>query len=156
MLRSYVEESSSVAMMVTRRSAGVTLEVNLREHVAYICLCKVQIRLPTLALKSTGDITRSPKQGYQWLNKKDLCPPKMLKNTKFINGFYYYRYICIVFPMFHKTRLTHSHAAIMIAIAWLIGPCYNAVMVGPTSDAGEDGYCLYIRVSYLYIRVSYL
>ena len=57
-----------------------------------------------------------------------------------------FRYICIVFPMFHKTKLTYTHAAFMISTAWLIGPCYNAVMVGPTSKAGADGYCLYIRV----------
>ena len=28
-----------------------------------------------LALKPRYDITRSPKQGYQWPQKKDLCPP---------------------------------------------------------------------------------
>ena len=32
---------------------------------------------PTLALKPRGDITRSPKQGYQWPHKKDSCPPKI-------------------------------------------------------------------------------
>ena len=31
----------------------------------------------TLALKPRGDITISPKQGYQWPHKKDLCPPKI-------------------------------------------------------------------------------
>ena len=30
----------------------------------------------TLALKLRGDVTRSPKQGYQWPHKKDSCPPK--------------------------------------------------------------------------------
>ena len=34
----------------------------------------------TLALKPRGDITRSPKQGYQWPHEKDLCPPKLKKN----------------------------------------------------------------------------
>ena len=37
---------------------------------------------PTLALKSRGDITRSPKQGYQWPHKKDSCPPKNFKKKK--------------------------------------------------------------------------
>ena len=32
---------------------------------------------PTLALKPRGDVTRSPKQGYQWPHKKDSCPPKI-------------------------------------------------------------------------------
>ena len=33
----------------------------------------------TLALKPRVDATRSPKQGYQWLHKKDLCPSKIWK-----------------------------------------------------------------------------
>ena len=37
---------------------------------------------PTLALKPRGDVTRSPKQGYQWPHKKDSCPPKNLKKKK--------------------------------------------------------------------------
>ena len=37
---------------------------------------------PTLALKPRGDVTRSPKQGYQWPHKKDSCPPKFIKKTK--------------------------------------------------------------------------
>ena len=32
---------------------------------------------PTLALKPRGDVTRSPKQGYQWPHKKDSCSPKI-------------------------------------------------------------------------------
>ena len=34
-----------------------------------------QIRLPTLALKPSGDVTRPPKQEYYWPDKKELCPP---------------------------------------------------------------------------------
>ena len=45
----------------------------------HVCSCKTRIKLPTLALKPTGDVTRSPKQGYQWPNKMDLCPPKITK-----------------------------------------------------------------------------
>ena len=33
----------------------------------------------TLALKPRADVTRSPKQGYQWPHEKDLCPPKNFK-----------------------------------------------------------------------------
>ena len=29
----------------------------------------------TLALKPRADVTRGPKQGYQWPHEKDLCPP---------------------------------------------------------------------------------
>ena len=35
----------------------------------------------TLALKPRGDVTRSPKQGYQWPHEKDLCPPKIKKKS---------------------------------------------------------------------------
>ena len=63
----YVEEINTTAMLATKMLAGVTPMVNLREDVH---LCQVQIRLPTLALKPRWDVTRSPKQGYQW------CPTK--------------------------------------------------------------------------------
>ena len=38
---------------------------------------------PTLALKPR-EVTRSPKQGYQWPQEKDSCPPKInfKKNLK--------------------------------------------------------------------------
>ena len=39
-----------------------------------------------LALKPRGDVTRSPKQGYQWPHEKDLCPPKIFKKyTNLVN-----------------------------------------------------------------------
>ena len=58
---------------VAKRSAGVAPEVSLRNplHTG---------EGSTLALKHRADVTRSPKQGYQWPHKKDLCPPK--KNVK--------------------------------------------------------------------------
>ena len=37
----------------------------------------MQARDPPLTLKPSTDITTSPKQGYQWLQKKDLCPPEI-------------------------------------------------------------------------------
>ena len=67
----YVEEISLVAILATKRMAGVKPEVY------HIFLCQVQIRLPNLALKPRGDVTRSLKQGYQWPYKKDFCPPKL-------------------------------------------------------------------------------
>ena len=58
----YVEENGSAAMLANKRAAGVTPEVNLKEHVTHISLCQVQIRLPTLALKPRGDVIRSTSQ----------------------------------------------------------------------------------------------
>ena len=40
------------------------------------------MRESTLALKPRADVTRSPKQGYQWPHKKDLCPTKNLLKKK--------------------------------------------------------------------------
>ena len=41
----------------------------ISRNVLHICLCQVWTGLPTLALKPRGDITRSPRQGYQWPHK---------------------------------------------------------------------------------------
>ena len=75
----YMEDNSLAAMLASKRSAGVAPEVNLRECISHICLHQVQIRLPTLVLKPRGDVSRSPKQGYQWPHKKDLCPAIFFK-----------------------------------------------------------------------------
>ena len=52
-------------MMAAKRSAGVIPEVNLDG-----------IKLATLVFKPRGDVTKKPKQDYQWSIKKDLHPPK--------------------------------------------------------------------------------
>ena len=54
---------------------GVTPEGNLR--VLVTCLHQVRIRLSALDLKPRVDITKSPKTGYQWSYKMDLCRPKI-------------------------------------------------------------------------------
>ena len=53
-----------------------------------LCVCEkpayihqVRIRLPTLALKRRGDVTRSPKQGYQCPQKWTSVLPKITNNT---------------------------------------------------------------------------
>ena len=43
-------------------------------------LNQVQIRLLTLALKPRGDVTRSPKQWYQWPNKRTCVHQKCKKS----------------------------------------------------------------------------
>ena len=48
-------------------------------NVYHIRLWKVWIRLPTLALKPRGDITRSPKQEYQWPQKWTCVQQNFLK-----------------------------------------------------------------------------
>ena len=53
------------AMLAIYTSRGVTTEVNLRECIARMPLQSSNKAEPTLALKPRGDLTRSPKQGYQ-------------------------------------------------------------------------------------------
>ena len=53
------------AMLATKRLTGVAPEVNHRECITCMPLPSAN-KVPTLALKPRGDITRSPKQGYQW------------------------------------------------------------------------------------------
>ena len=62
----------------------------------HIHLYQVQIRLPTLALKLRGDITRSPKQGYQWPKKWSCMTTKIfLKNRISVHWFQTQRIICL-------------------------------------------------------------
>ena len=60
--------------LTAKRWAGVAPEVNLSANIYHVCFCQVQLRLPTLVLKPREDINGSPKQGYYWSHKKDLCP----------------------------------------------------------------------------------
>ena len=50
----------------TKRSASVAPEVDLGECTLHLPPQKVNKAEPTLALNPRGDVTRNPKQGYQW------------------------------------------------------------------------------------------
>ena len=69
------------AMLATERSAGVA-EVNLKERIW--CMPPPSAnKAATLALKTRGDVTRSPKQEYQ-------RPAKTLISSKKLNGWLRY------------------------------------------------------------------
>ena len=70
----YVEDNGSAAMLATKRSVGVTSEMNLQNCVTHMPLPKAN-----KAAHARGDVTRSPKQEYQWPHKKDTRPPNFLK-----------------------------------------------------------------------------
>ena len=55
----------SAAMLAAKRSAGVTPEVNLREHVTCMPLPSVN-KAAHFGFEARWDVTRSPKQAYQW------------------------------------------------------------------------------------------
>ena len=73
-----MEENDLAAILAAKRSAGVTPEVNLREHVTHMIPPSVN-KAAHSGFETQRDVTRSPKQGYQWLCKKDFYPPKFKK-----------------------------------------------------------------------------
>ena len=70
------------AMLTLYTSKGVTPEVNLMEHTSHTPLPSMTKAEPTLALKSRGDVTRSPKEGYQWPHKWTCFQQFFFKKTK--------------------------------------------------------------------------
>ena len=81
----YADQKISTAMLAIRRSAGVTLVVDLRNplHASEESILNLKLR---------ADITRSPKQENQQPHKKDWCHPKncliMLGKTNVKNSSY--------------------------------------------------------------------
>ena len=73
-----VEENGLAAILATKRSAGVTQEVNLRKCVTHMPPISVN-KSDQSGFEPRGDVIRSPEQGYQWSHKKKLCPPKAYK-----------------------------------------------------------------------------
>ena len=70
------------AMLAIYTSRGVTQEVNLREHISCTPPQSSNKAEPTLALKPRGDVTRSPKQEYQWPQKWACVQQKFKKKKK--------------------------------------------------------------------------
>ena len=74
--RRYVEEIASAAMLATRRSAGITPEVNLREHVT----CTPPPSTNKAAHSGSETQRRHHQKSKTGVSvvptKKDLCPPK--------------------------------------------------------------------------------
>ena len=76
-------------MLAIYTGRGVVPEVNLGECISHTPPQNSNKAEPTLALKPRGDITRSPKQGYQWpqnghvSNKNFLKKKQKQKNPNF-------------------------------------------------------------------------
>ena len=82
--RMWGKRLAAMLAICTRR--GVTPEVNLRECLSHTPLQRSNKAEPTLALKPRGDITRSPKQGYQWPQKWTCVQQKLKKKKKTLRG----------------------------------------------------------------------
>ena len=61
---------------------GVAPEVNLRECILRMPPPSANKAEPTLALNPRGDITRSPKQGFQWPTNGHVSNKNFLKKNK--------------------------------------------------------------------------
>ena len=70
------------AMLALYTVKGVAPEVNLRERILRTPLPSTNKAEPSLALKPRGDVTRSPKQGYQWPHKWACVQQKFKKKKK--------------------------------------------------------------------------
>ena len=67
------------AMLALYTGKGVSPEMNLRECISCMPPHSSNKPEPTLALKPRGDVTRSPKQGYQWPHKRTCLQQKFKK-----------------------------------------------------------------------------
>ena len=74
------------AMLALYTSKGVTTEGNLREHISCMPPPSANKAESTLALKPT-DVTRSPKQGYQWSHKW-TCVQQKYQSCKQMPSYY--------------------------------------------------------------------
>ena len=72
----YVEEIGLAAMLVNKKLASVGPEANLRENVAHTPLSSTN----KTAHSDFETQRRNHQKGYKGPHKKDLCPPKILKN----------------------------------------------------------------------------
>ena len=72
-----VDQKGSAAMLTSIHSAGVAPEVNLRNPLSAGEVAH-KWGNPALALKPRADITRSPKQGYQWPTKRTYVLQKFI------------------------------------------------------------------------------
>ena len=57
-------------MLAIKRLESVAPKVDLGEYTLHSPLQKMNKAEPTLPLKPRGDVTRNPKQGYQWPPKR--------------------------------------------------------------------------------------
>ena len=85
----YVEEISSAAILAAKRSAGVTPELNLREHVIHMSLPSAN-KAAHSGFEPRRDVTRCPKRGISgptertyvtYVLQKKIFKKKMSKKT---------------------------------------------------------------------------
>ena len=81
---SYEEENGSAAMLTTKRSAGVTPDMNLIDCVTHIPPPNAN-KAAHSGFETQRRCHQKSKIGVSVAHKKDLCPPNNLKYIVFIN-----------------------------------------------------------------------
>ena len=76
-----VDQKGSAAMLATKKSVGVTPEMNLRKPL-HAQVIKHANKGPTLTLKPRADINKSPKTGVSVAPQKGLMSSKNLGKKK--------------------------------------------------------------------------
>ena len=108
-----MDQKDSAVMLTSIQSAGVTPEVNLRiKHADE----KAHKKGSTQALKPRADIIRSPKQGYQWPHKKDLCPLKKINEAPPVGGSKWFAHLPIPKKLIY-TSLHYAHFITHVTIS---------------------------------------
>ena len=132
----YVEE---ISLPATNRLAGVTPEVNLREHVTHTPL-QVQISMPTLALKPRGTVTRSPKQGRQWPTKRIYILQKLFfkksSSLRHQNMILQFKLTCLITGHFPERCITYPRRYEYYAPPYVKRPYYYSL-----PDTNNPGGC---------------
>ena len=108
-------------MLATKRLVCVAPEVDLRECTLHLPPQKANKAEPTLALNPKGDITRNPKQGYQWPQKRACVSAKNFKKNK--------KNKQKNPTLFEKPFFCRTHSHVLFWGHWY--PCFGILVVSP-------------------------
>ena len=75
-------EVTSCAPAAKRSASGSTRGESWGMYITFASTIIVNKAEPTLDLKPRGDVTRNPKQGYQWPQKRTCVRQKLFKKKK--------------------------------------------------------------------------
>ena len=75
-----------------------------------------------------------------WLTKV-LMWCCFLSSTYNLIALTFERYLAVVHPVWHKTKLTKGKVIASMAFVWMFGPAYNLLYTVPAAGITEDGEC---------------
>jgi hypothetical protein len=75
-----------------------------------------------------------------WLTKMPLWG-MLVSSTYNLAALTLERYAAIVYPIWHKNKVTKGRAFALMALSWLFGPAFNMAYMVPTAGIQADGSC---------------